>query len=236
MHIGPQIVIKFDNGIFITNTVCFGIIVAVILIVLALWATRRMKKVPDGKQVIAEIVVEGVYNMVTATMGPKGINYAPYIGTLFFFVLFSNMLGLFGQRPVTADVNTTFALAAITFVLIQRQALKSYGLIGKMKEMAQPYPFMFPLKIIEQLSFPISLSFRLFGNILGGVIVIEMLLEGLATASEALHLPIPLLDAVIPMPANFFFDIFEPVLQAFIFTMLTMVFITMEIATRDEEH
>ncbi len=68
------------------------------------------------------------------------------------------------------------------------------------------------------------------------MIVIEMLLEGLATASEALHLPIPLLDAVIPMPAIFFFDIFEPVLQAFIFTMLTMVFITMEIATRDEEH
>jgi F-type H+-transporting ATPase subunit a len=79
---------------------------------------------------------------------------------------------------------------------------------------------MFPLKIIEDVSIPISLAFRLFGNILGGMIIMALIFNALGSASHKLHLPIPLLEAVIPLPANIFFDIFEPILQAFIFTMI----------------
>ncbi|MGL4483806.1 MAG: F0F1 ATP synthase subunit A, partial [Anaerovoracaceae bacterium] len=136
----------------------------------------------------------------------------------------------------TADVNTAFAMSGITFILIQRQAIKSYGVRGKLKEMCEPYFFMFPLKIIEQVSFPISLAFRNFGNILGGFIIMELLFEALAGLSHKLGLEIPVFVAVIPLPANLFFDLFEPILQSFIFIMLTMVFISMEMAVHGEKH
>jgi F-type H+-transporting ATPase subunit a len=138
----------------------------------------------------------------------------------------------------------TFALAGTTFFLVQFNGFRSMGFVGKLKHMASPLPFMFPLKVIEEISFPISLSFRLFGNIFGGVIIMALVLNGLEWVSEAIFGSIPLiggipwLQAVIPLPVNLFFDIFEPILQAFIFTTLTMVFVSMEVvrhAAHDEE-
>lgn len=235
-HLGPRIIVGFgDSGIFITETVFFAIIVAVIMIGLALWSTRRMEQQPKGKQVVVEYIVEFIYNLTENTMGKHNSHFAPYVGTLFIFLLFSNSLGMWGFRPVTADVNTAFALSLTTFFLIQYNGFRSMGFIGKIKHMSSPYPFMFPLKIIEELSFPISLGFRLFGNILGGAIVMALIFTSLESASHALHLPIPILQAVIPLPANLFFDVFEPILQAFIFTMLTMVFISMEIIIHGTE-
>ncbi len=231
MDIGPKIVVMFgDSGIFITETVINAIGVAIVLIILAKWSTSRMEKIPKGKQFWAEMLVSGIYKLVEDTMGKKASGYAPYIGTLFLFLVLGSMLGMLHERPMTADVNMTFAVAIITFVLIQRQAIVSHGVKGKLKEMCDPYPFMFPLKIIEQISFPVSLAFRLFGNILAGFIVIELLFEGLHAGSDMLGLTIPIFQAVIPLPANLFFDVFEPVLQSFIFVMLTMVFISIEMA------
>jgi F-type H+-transporting ATPase subunit a len=204
--------------------------------ILAFWMTHKMERQPKGKQVVAEFIVKGIYKLVESTMGKHNSNFAPYIGTLFIFLLFANSLGLFGFRPVTADVNTAFALALTTAFLMQYNGIRTMGFFGKIKHMGTPYPFMFILKVIEEISFPISLGFRLFGNILGGAIVMALLITSLEAASEALHLPIPLLQAVIPLPGNFFFDIFEPILQAFIFTMLTMVFISMEIVIHGDEH
>lgn len=236
-HLGPRIIITFGDGkIFITETVFFALLVAVVLVVLAFWMTDRMEKYPRGKQVVAEMIVEGIYKLTSGTMGPHNIRFAPYIGTLFIFLMTGSALGLFGFRPVTADVNTAFAMGLTTFALIQYNGFKSMGFVGKLKHMSSPYPFMLPLKIIEELSFPISLSFRLFGNILGGAIVMALVMTALEAASDAVHLPIPLLQAVFPLPANFFFDIFEPILQSFIFTMLSMVFISMEIVIHEEKH
>ncbi|MEG1584360.1 MAG: F0F1 ATP synthase subunit A [Anaerovorax sp.] len=234
-NLGPRIIFGFKNSdIFITETVLFAIVVAIILIVFALWSTRKMEKNPKGAQAVAELIVEFIYNLVEQTMGKHNVKFAPYIGTLFMFLIVGNCLGLFGIRPVTADMNATFALAGITFILIQYNSIKSRSLGGYFKHMAEPYPFMFPIKLIEEISFPISLGFRLFGNITGGVIVMALIFQGLGTACHALNLPIPLLEAIIPLPANFFFDIFEAVLQAFIFTMLTMVFVAMGIATHED--
>ena len=236
-NLGPRIILGFGDGsIFVTETVFFAIIIAITMSILAIWMTHNMQRQPKGKQVVAEFIVQGIYKLVESTMGKHNSNFAPYIGTLFIFLLFSNSLGIFGFRPVTADVNTAFALSLTTAFLIQYNGFRTMGFIGKIKHMSSPYPFMFPLKVIEELSFPISLGFRLFGNILGGAIVMALLFTSLETASEALHLPIPLLQAVIPLPGNVFFDIFEPILQAFIFTMLTMVFISMEIVIHGVDH
>ena len=235
MDIGPRIIIEFgDSGVFITETVLFALIIAVIIVLLAHWSTRKMEKIPKGKQFWAELIVSSIYKLVESTMGKKANSYTPYIGTLFIFLIFGSILGLFGLRPITADINTTFALSICTFFIIQYTAIKHHGVRGKLKEMCDPYPFMFPLKIIEQISFPLSLSLRIFGNILAGYIVIHMALNGLGSLSEMIGLEIPLLQAVIPLPANLFFDLFEPLLQSFIFVMLTMVFISMEMAVSGE--
>jgi F-type H+-transporting ATPase subunit a len=168
-------------------------------------------------------------------MGKRNLSFAPYIGTLFLFLLFGNMLGLLGFRPITADMNTTFAMSVLVFFLIQINAIRSAGVGHYLKHFAEPYPFMIPIKILEEFTFPVSLSFRLFGNILAGVIIVELAMEGLHAASiDTLHLPLPFLQVPIRLPLNLFFDLFEPVLQAFVFTMLTMSFIAKAIVSRPE--
>jgi len=235
-HLGVRKIMGFDGGIFITESVIWGVVIAAILVLIAVWLSRDLKKIPKGKQVIAELIVGKVYSMTEDVMGKYyGSKYAPYVGSLFFFLLFCNMGGLFGIRPVTADVNVTFACAVVTFFLILVSSIATRGFKGHLKTLCEPFPFMFPLKIIEHVSLPISLAFRLFGNIFGGAIIMALLMTALESASEALHLPLPFLQAVIPLPANFFFDMFEPVLQAFIFTMLTMVFTSEGLRPHEDE-
>ena len=236
-NLGPRIIMKIA-GLEITETVFFGVIVAIVLIVFALLSTRNLKRDLKGLQAIAELIVETTYNMVGSTMGKNRLNFAPYIGTLFLFLILGNMLGLFGFRPTTADVNMTLALAILTFLIIQGSSFRYNGIKGYFKHYAEPYPFMIPIKIVEEVAFPISLNFRLFGNITGGVIIMALVFHGLGYISEQVHLPewLPIFEAVTPLPLNAFFDIFEPILQAFIFTMLTMVFIAKGIMTHDQGH
>jgi F-type H+-transporting ATPase subunit a len=170
-------------------------------------------------------------------MGKHCMAFAPFIGTLFLFLIVSNALGLIGFRPVTADLNTTFALAILIFFIIQFNAIRSGGIKHYLHHFAEPYPFMVPIKIIEEFTFPLSLSFRIFGNILAGVIVMALVFTGLGYLSEEIiGLPIPLFEAVIPLPLNAFFDIFEPILQAFVFSMLTMAFIAKAIVVHDGDY
>jgi len=213
--------------VFVTETVLLALIIAAVMIIFALLSTRKLEREPKGLQLIAEIIVSTVYNFTTRTMGEKNKKFAPYIGTLFFFLIFANSAGLFGFRPVTADVNTAFALSIITFCIIQVSSIKSKGVKGHLKHYGDPYPFMYPIKIIEDVAFPISLAFRLFGNITGGMIVMALTFQGLGAISNKIGSSIPFLQFLIPLPLNLFFDVFEPILQAFIFTMLTMSFVTM---------
>jgi F-type H+-transporting ATPase subunit a len=214
------------DGVVITETAIWAVIIAIGLIIVALISVRKLERYPKGLQAVAELIVEYVYKFVHDTMGKGNMSFAPYIGTLFLFLLCGNALGLLGFRPITADMNATFAMSALVFVLIQVNAVRSRGVGGYLKHFAEPFPFMIPIKIMEEITFPISLSLRIFGNILAGVIVMELAMGALKSLSlDTLHLPIPLFQTVLPLPLNAFFDIFEPILQAFVFTMLTMAFI-----------
>ena len=235
LELGPRIIIRFSNGVYITETVCWAVIVAVIMIVFAIISTRNLKQYPKGFQAVAELIVEVVYNFVKNTMGKHNIGFAPYIGTLFFFLLLCNALGLIGQRAATADMNFCFAMGILVFFLIQINSVKSKGVVHYLKEFAEPYPFMIPIKIIEEIVFPVSLSFRIFGNILAGFIIVELYMHMMHSLSDKFHLPIPLLQAVTPLPVNAFFDIFEPFLQAFVFSILTMSFIAKAILVHNPE-
>ena len=235
LDLGPRIIIMFSNGVFITETVLWAIIVAVAMIIMAALATRNLKREPRGLQVAAEMIVEFFYNFVRTNMGKKNIGFAPFIGTLFMFLLFCNALGLIGQRAATADMNLTFAMSFTIFFIIQANAIRSRGILGYLKHFAEPIFIMVPIKIIEEVVFPVSLSFRLFGNILAGYIIIHIFLHMMETFSHSIGLHIPLLQAVTPLPAMAFFDMFEPVLQAFVFSMLSMVFISRAIAVHNHE-
>jgi F-type H+-transporting ATPase subunit a len=239
-NIGPRIILEFDSGplkgLFITETVFWTVAVAIILIIFTFVSTRRLERYPKGIQAFAEFIVELVYKYVKDTMGPRNMAFAPFIGTLFLFLIIGNALGLLGIRPITADLNTTFALAGMVFIIIQYNAISSGGLKHYFKHFAEPYPFMIPIKIMEEFTFPVSLSFRIFGNILAGVIVMALVFSGLGYLSEhIMHLPIPLLETVIPLPLNLFFDVFEPLLQAFVFSMLTMAFIAKAIVAHGDK-
>lgn len=235
-HLGPRKIIGFfDGSVFITETVLVGLIIASLLVLFAIISTRKMQQYPKGLQLVAELIVEGIYKLTAGTMGKKHADtYAPYVGTLFLFLILANAAGLFGLRPATADVNTVFALSSVTFLIIQVSAIKNRGLLGHLKHYGEPYLFMYPIKIIEDLSFPVSLAFRLFGNITGGMIIMALAFQGLHSLTEGIGISIPFFQFLVPLPLNLFFDIFEPILQAFIFTMLTMAFVSLSLVTHDD--
>lgn len=222
-ELGARIIISFGDGsVFITESTLWGIIVAIILAVLGIWLGSGLEKIPKGKQVVAELIVGWIYNFCDQNLGKENRGYAPYIGTIFCFILLGSSLGVFGIRPITASLNVTAALAALTFLLIQTSAIRTHGLKGRLKEMCEPYPFMFPLEIIEACTLPVSLALRLFGNILGGLIVVDLWMYFMEWLSS-LICDVPFLRAVTVLPINAFFDMFEPVIQTYIFTMLTML-------------
>lgn len=192
--------------------------------------TRNLKKVPTSKvQLFLEFAIGGLDNMVKDTMGKHAVKklpfIVPYVGSLFLFFAASNLIGLLGFRSPTTDLDTTLAWALITFFMIYYAGIKSSGL-SYFKGLLEPVPFLLPLNLIGELAKPISLSFRPFGNILGGAVIMKLLYDFLAFATaKVVGLSIPVGQLIIPVPLHLYFDLFAGLLQAFIFIMLTMVFV-----------
>lgn len=230
-ELGARIILSFGDGkVFLTESTLWGFIIAAIIAVCGIWLGHGLQKVPTTKrQIAAEFIVEKVYDYAQENLGRDAERYAPYIGTIFLYILMGSSLGLFGQRPITADVNVTFGLSLLTFLLIQVGGIKFLGLRGKIKHMCDPYPFMLPLNILEDCTLPVSLGFRLFGNIFGGVIVVDLWMSLMEWLSS-LVCSVPFLRAVLVLPLNGFFDMFEPAIQTYIFVTLTMVFLSKAIA------
>lgn len=223
---GPRVVFYIGN-IAVTETVTVTWFIMVMLLVFSIAVTRNMKKEASGLQLVVEQIVGIINNLTKQNMGEKNIAFAPYVGTLLLLIGISNIIGLFGFRPPTADLNTTMCLSITTFVLTQFFGMKSKGLGGYGKGFLEPIPFLLPLNIIGELANPISLGFRLFGNITAGVIIMTLLYGALgAFTNTLLGLTVPLLQAGVPAVLHIYFDLFAGLLQSFIFTMLTMVFIS----------
>ncbi len=224
---GPYIVMELPNGIQLSQTVVTSWFIMFLIMVFTFWSTSNLQMVPTRKrQIVIEAIVGGINDLTKQTMGEKNAHFAPYVGTLLLFIGVSNVSGLVGLRPPTADINTTLALALITFCMIQGFSMYSKGLVNYVKSFFQPIVFMAPLNIIGELALPVSLSFRLFGNITGGLIMMSLLYGALGSVTQALlHIPIPILQAGIPAFLHIYFDLFAGLIQSFIFSMLTMVFV-----------
>lgn len=217
----------FGQTLYITTThICLSI-VFVILIVFSIIANRAIKKAdptkpPKGFVNVLELLVEAVDNMLVDTMGPKhGPRFANYIGSLFALLLLCNLSGLLGLRPPTADFGVTFPLALISWFMIQYNGIKHQKL-GKLKSLFEPVFLFFPINVISELSTPISMSLRLFGNMFSGTIMMSLIYGLLRVGSVSLAV-------AWPAALHAYLDVFAGALQAYVFAMLTMVFVSNQI-------
>lgn len=222
MEIAAQ-TIFYVGPLPVTNTIFSAWVAMAVLLILSLLATRSMKLVPTGLQNVMEYAVELLLTVCESTMGArKGRRFFPIVATSFLFILTANWVGLlpgFGDvtwlRSPDSDLNITASMAIIVFVTVQYWAIRSQGIVQYLKEFLVPNP----LHILSELSRPVSLAFRLFGNILAGEVVI-------ATITGMVHFLLP--------TVFFGLEVFVGILQALIFSMLTMVFLAM--ATTHESH
>ncbi len=209
----------FGNTVYITTTHVCTLIVCLTILCLTFAARRAVLRAGDKPSLFAtgvETVIGMLVSFVNSSMGKKpGKKYINYIGTLFLFVLLSNISGLFGLRPPTADYGTTLCIALITFVMIQYAAIR-YKKWGAFTDLFQPIFLFFPINVISEFATPVSMSLRLFGNVLAGTVMMA-LYYGL----------IPVLFRFgIPSALHVYFDLFSGAIQAYVFCMLTMVFIS----------
>lgn len=214
----------FGQEVYLTTTHVSILIICTCLILFAVIVRLKLKDT-DGKpgalQNVAELIVEMLDGMVKGSMGKKGNPYRNYIGTLFIFLLISNLSGLLGLRPPTADYGVTLGLGLISFFIIQTNNIR-YNKLGAFTDLFKPLPFLFPINFIGEIATPISLSLRLFGNVLAGTVIMA-LIYGLLSNIAFLW----------PGVLHVYFDIFSGAIQAYVFCMLTMVFVGNKIP--DEE-
>lgn len=205
-------------GYSLSYTVIYTWIAMAILIVLALIIRfavfRNPKDKPAGVQNVVELLVEAVGKYTQAQTHGAGEMLASYILTIASLMITSAFLELFRLRPPMADISMTFALALITFILINVYGIRKKGVIGRIKSLASPTPLVFPFRVIADMAIPVSMACRLFGNMLGGMIVIDLLYSALGSGAVG-----------IPSVAGLYFNAFHPIIQAFIFVTLTLTFI-----------
>lgn len=207
----------FGQTLWITTTHVCVLIVFLIITAFCIAAGHMVKharEVPTGFQNVVELIVEKLDNMTVGVMGRHAVRYRNYIGTIFIFILFSNFSGLFGLRPPTADYGVTFGLAIISFTLIRYNELKYQKLSGVLKGLCDPWPIWAPINIIGNLAVPISLSLRLFANILSGTAIMALIYTLLSKIAY-----------VWPAALHVYFDLFSGAIQTYVFCMLTMTYI-----------
>ncbi len=226
---GPKILftIPIFGGINFDETMLNASLITIAIFILCLVLTHKMEKIPKKKtQIIAEKLVMVVDDLVESTMGKKCMAFSPYIMALFASSLFGSLISLIGMRSTTMDINTTGAWALMTAFFIHYMGFKSSGFKGYLKTFAEPIPFLLPINLIGIVSTPLGMALRHFGNIVGGSIIMTLLYTGLATFSSMLRLPVPILQVGLPAVLSLYFDLFSGFMQACIFCMLTMVYVS----------
>ena len=216
----------FGHDVWITTTHVSILIVMLILSVFAILAGRKFRTaletgemVPGPFQTVVEAILDFLSGTITGSMGKAAPKFNNYISTLFLFILLSNISGLLGLRPPTADYGVTFPLALITFCIIHYSELRFNKPLDLWKDKCSPLPpwlpIWLPINIISDIAVPISLSLRLFANVLSGTVMMALiygLLGWIATGwPAALHV---------------YFDLFSGAIQTYVFCMLSMTYIS----------
>jgi len=205
-------------GFSLSKTIIYTWVAMAMLLIIALLlrfaVVRRFKEIPEGAQNALEMVVETVRKYTDDRAHGTGEFLCSYVLSIGSLMVMSAFLELFRLRPPTADITMTFSLAFMTFVLINAYGIKKKGAGGRIKALASPTPVVFIFRVISDFAIPISMACRLFGNMLGGMIVIDLLYMALGNSAVA-----------IPSIVGLYFNVFHPLMQTFIFVTLTLTFI-----------
>ena len=199
------------GGIPISSAVLVSWIIMAVWMVVTLLATRNLKVRNPGKvQVILESAVNFLNGFVKETIGLHWRPFAPYLGTVALYIGLANIISIFGLVPPTKDVSVTAALAIMSLFLIYGAQFRYNGLRGGMKRFAEPMPLLTPINLMEIAIRPLALCMRLFGNVLGAYIIMEMIKY--------------LVPAVVPAVFCIYFDLFDGLIQTIVFVFLTALF------------
>ena len=186
------------------------------LVLVSIWLTHDLRVENPGKK---QLALESFYCWIKGffedILGENGKRYTNYMITVIMYLGVSNMIGLLGFKPPTKDMNVTIALALMSIILIEYAGIHYRGVKGWVKSFAEPMPMIAPINGMEIFIRPVSLCMRLFGNILGGFVVME-LIKGV-------------IPVVVPIPFSLYFDVFDGLIQAYVFVFLTSLFIKEQI-------
>ena len=227
------------GNIVITETVLNTWIVMAVILGLCLYMTHGMQvHARTKRQIIAEFIVKKVNSMVGENMGERFLNvgYAPLIAAIMSLSAFCSLSSMIGLYAPTSDLSTLLGWSLMVFVLITYNKFRAGGPLGYIKGYFQPIPVLLPFNIISEFATPLSMAFRHFGNIASGTVITGLIYAALSSLSHAVFsiLPgalgqvmgnIPLFQVGIPAIFSIYFDLFSSCLQAFIFCMLTMMYI-----------
>jgi F-type H+-transporting ATPase subunit a len=196
----------------VAESVVISWVVIAVIGLLSFFLTRNLKTQNiSRRQAAAEFIVTKLEGMVEGMIGEEGKEYVPYLITVLLFIAFSDIIGLFGMKPPTKDMNVTAALAIMSIVLVQVAGIRKKKVKGWLKSFTQPIAVVTPINILELVIKPLSLCMRLFGNVVGAFVIMELL--------------ICLVPVGIPLVFSMYFDIFDGLLQAYVFVFLTSMYI-----------
>lgn len=201
-----------DFRIDVLESVVITWVIMAVILILSILLTRNLKVHDISKrQLVLETAVTKLQGFVTGMIGEEGKAYVPYLCTVLLYIGIANTIGLFGMKPPTKDMNVTAGLSLMSIILIEAAGIRHRGMKGWLKNFAQPIAIVAPINILEIFIRPLSLCMRLFGNVLGAFVIMELI-----------KIIIPV---AIPVPFSFYFDIFDGLIQAYVFVFLTSLFI-----------
>ena len=204
--------IPLFGGIPVLESVVVTWIIMAIMMIGSLILMKGLKMRNIGKkQAALESGFTFLYRFFADLLGKDGKEYIPYLITVMLYIAIANMIGLLGFKSPTKDLNVTASLAVMSIVLVEAAGIRKRGIKGWLKSFAEPIPIIAPINVLELFIRPLSLCMRLFGNVLGAVVVMALIKY--------------LLPVVVPLPFSGYFDIFDGVIQAYVFVFLTSLYI-----------
>ncbi len=212
MNVQTVFTIPIFGGIAVDESCVVTWIIMAVIVLVCFLLTRNLKVTNiSRRQAAVEFAVTKLEALVADCVGEAGERYVPYLITVLIYVGLADIVGVFGFKPPTKSLNVTAALAIMSIVLVQVAGIRAKGTKGWLKSFKEPVPIVTPFNILDLVTRPLSLCMRLFGNVLGAFVIMEIL------------------DVVVPVfvPAicSLYFDFFDGILQAYVFVFLTGMYI-----------
>lgn len=204
--------IPIFGGIDVLESVVVTWIIMAVTMAASLILVHHLKvRQINNKQAALESGLSFLFDFFDGLLGKDGRAYIPYLITIVIYIGIANMAGLFGFKSPTKDLNVTLSLAVMSIILVEAAGIRKKGVRGWIKSFAEPIAIIAPINVLELFIRPLSLCMRLFGNVLGAIVVMALIKH--------------LLPLIVPLPFSFYFDIFDGVIQAYVFVFLTSLYI-----------